>query len=213
MTLHKDVKSPTYSKASYQGVAAEEIELPDSIASTHFHNQISQPQISLHFNEVDRKQRSFWRRTFEEIKNAPWRWIFRRFFSHILPLLIICGLSVFLAKLSDKYFFAIRDDPVCQLNGSFSITNGGYSPWTRDAVFAINIRFGTYSFSTAKFIDIVWDIVSLRPDMTLNTNLMPFRSSAEVVRLCLLSSRTRLSPNSCPTKWKSRMFLMRPSRL
>lgn len=37
-----------------------------------------------------------------------------------------------------------------------------YNPWTTDTAFQIDMSHGSFSFSTAKLIDIMWDVVRLR---------------------------------------------------
>lgn len=50
---------------------------------------------------------------------------------------------------------------VCKPDGTTPFTFGSnYNPWTPDAVFAINLGFGSFKFGTAKLIDIIWDVVS-----------------------------------------------------
>jgi hypothetical protein len=48
---------------------------------------------------------------------------------------------------------------VCQPNGDFNTGLEPVSAWSPSAAFQITLGFGSMSFSTAKFIDIVWDVV------------------------------------------------------
>lgn len=212
-SLSQDIKPLAYSKTLYQGIAADEIELPDYVASAYTTNRSSRPQIQLHVNKISRKNRDFWRRTLEDIKNTPLRWILCCFFSHILPLLGICVLSILLATVSNEdLIFNTGPYSICQLNGTFSLTYEQYNPWSREQMFAINIQFGNYGFSSAKLIDIFWDIVSLLCVLASITSLKPFRLSEEEAKPCLLFSHTKFLLSTCHTKWKRPKFPTVPSK-
>ncbi|KAK5079774.1 hypothetical protein LTR70_007586 [Exophiala xenobiotica] len=47
---------------------------------------------------------------------------------------------------------------VCKPDADFQLSFATYSPWKRDAIFAINMSFGSYSFGVAKLIDVSWDV-------------------------------------------------------
>lgn len=57
----------------------------------------------------------------------------------------------------------------CAPDGSFSLkpTN----PWNPDWAFQIVLAFGSLSFTQAKVVDIVWDIVSSKDSPGLNQSL------------------------------------------
>lgn len=50
----------------------------------------------------------------------------------------------------------------CQPDGSFSIFPFDYYAWGISGFFQITIGFGSLTFTKAKAIDIVWDIVGTR---------------------------------------------------
>jgi len=47
----------------------------------------------------------------------------------------------------------------CEPNGNFNTGLESVSIWSPSAAFQITLGFGSMSFSTAKFIDIIWDVV------------------------------------------------------
>jgi hypothetical protein len=47
----------------------------------------------------------------------------------------------------------------CEPNGNFNTGLESVSIWSPSTAFQITLGFGSMSFSTAKFIDIIWDVV------------------------------------------------------
>lgn len=47
----------------------------------------------------------------------------------------------------------------CQPNGKFNTGLEPVTAWSPSAAFQITLGFGSMSFSTAKFIDVIWDVV------------------------------------------------------
>lgn len=47
----------------------------------------------------------------------------------------------------------------CESDGTFNSGLESVSAWTPSKAFQITVAFGPVSFSTAKFIDVVWDVV------------------------------------------------------
>jgi hypothetical protein len=68
----------------------------------------------------------------------------------ILPLLNV----TFSYGGGDVYTFGF-----CDPDGSFNTGLESVSAWRPSAAFQITLGFGSMSFSTAKFIDIIWDVV------------------------------------------------------
>lgn len=46
-------------------------------------------------------------------------------------------------------------------DGMYKLSYDDYTPSKRDAFFAINMGYGSYSFGIAKLIDVVWDVVCM----------------------------------------------------
>jgi len=103
---------------------------------------------------------SFWKDTCSDVKNLPWKSLILPTLAHILLCFILSGLIILLCGLS---FFPglIYSSDICKPDGTFELSFNRYSLWKRDAVFAINLNFGSYSFDDAKLIDICWDVVGL----------------------------------------------------
>src|SRR5271156_4443104 len=78
------------------------------------------------------------------------------FVSGVLVALIILPLS------GVAYNYIGGDVPTfgfCEPNGNFNTGLEPVSVWSPSAAFQITLGFGSMSFSTAKFIDIMWDVV------------------------------------------------------
>lgn len=107
-------------------------------------------------------RRHFWIDTWHDVKQFPYTWLARRFISHFLPPSVLLCLVALLVLMSVQPTNFLTDiDNVCKPDGSFKLLGmGEYTPWQRGAIFAINSNFGSYSFSVAKLIDIIWDVVS-----------------------------------------------------
>ncbi|KAF7507352.1 hypothetical protein GJ744_010669 [Endocarpon pusillum] len=104
-------------------------------------------------------QKLFWKETWSDVKSVPWGWLGRRFLSHLLPLLVITGLLILLIfmSLSPAKFTSYTGD-FCKPDGTFSLSFEDSTPWKRDAIFALNLNFGKYTFGEAKLIDVCWDV-------------------------------------------------------
>jgi hypothetical protein len=50
--------------------------------------------------------------------------------------------------------FTNESRDLCKPDGTFLLSFDDYTPWKRDAIFAINLNFGRYTFSKAKLIDV-----------------------------------------------------------
>jgi hypothetical protein len=53
----------------------------------------------------------------------------------------------------------------CEPDGTFNTGLESVSIWSPSKAFQITLGFGSISFSTAKFIDIIWDVVSGHMDL------------------------------------------------
>jgi len=103
---------------------------------------------------------SFWRDTCSDVKNLPWKSLILPTLTHILLCFILSGLIILLCRLPLLPGLIYSSD-TCKPDGTFELSFNRYSLWKRDAVFAINLNFGSYSFNDAKLIDVCWDVVGL----------------------------------------------------
>ena len=84
------------------------------------------------------------------------------FVSATIVALVIIPLSV---GVTSNYIGA--DFPgfgVCEPDGNFNTGLDPVSVWSPSKAFQITLGFGSFTFPTAKFIDIVWDIVGRQTD-------------------------------------------------
>lgn len=163
--LQPSAFSVTRSAQAYESVAADEIELTSNHEATsdrtccqHGENRIRKGSEVLYRPAWLRKL--FWKDTWSDLKSLPWGWLGRRFISHILPLLVIMGMLILLVLMSlfQKVFTGDTSE-FCKPDGTFLLSFDKYTPWKQDAIFAINLKFGKYTFGEAKLIDICWDLV------------------------------------------------------
>lgn len=157
--------SMTRSAQAYKSVALDEIEL------TSNHEALSERNHCPHGARRMRKafkvlyrpawlRKLFWKDTWSDVKSVPWGWLGRRFLSHILPLLMITGILILLVFMSLYPGIFTRDTgELCRPDGTFLLSFDSYTPWKHNAIFAINLNFGRYTFGEAKLIDVCWDVV------------------------------------------------------
>jgi len=139
--------------SSYKSVASDEIELK---GDTHSQIHHSTCDVRGHTDQNRYVQR-------ETLQNTTWeglKAVARRCFSHTLPIFTILGLIVLLAKMSHSGWIEANYS-VCQPDGTFSLSFDQYTPWKQDSFFAIDMSYGSYSYGTAKLIDVVWDVVRI----------------------------------------------------
>jgi len=78
-------------------------------------------------------------------------WVLMLLFS--LVLLVLFGALPSLSLGSEQ-------PSACHPDGTFSPFGQDYSPWALQGLFQINLGLGNLTFTQAKVIDVVWDIVS-----------------------------------------------------
>jgi hypothetical protein len=153
------------SAQAYTSVAVDEIELTSNHEAPSDRNHYQYGVIRMHkaFKVLSRPawlRKLFWKDTWSDVKSFPWRWLGRRFSSHILPLLVTTGMLNLLVLMSlYPAVFTYDTGESCKPDGTFLLSFDHYTPWKHDAIFAININSGRYTFSEAKLIDICWDVV------------------------------------------------------
>jgi hypothetical protein len=83
--------------------------------------------------------------------------------SHAVAFLCMMGLiaTSIMVPINLVYSAAlvdVSDSSFCDSGGNFHI-NSGPSFWAPSQVFEITVSFGNFSFSNAKLIDVIWDVV------------------------------------------------------
>jgi len=144
---------------SYKPVASDEIELNGNADHQQPHHLTWHIKGRTYHNYRVHEEH-LWNTTWQQMKLVPWKWMVRRFCSHILPVITIIGLIVLLVIMSISGFIKSSTGSICQPDGTFDLSYNDYTPWKRDAIFAINMGYGSYSFGVAKLIDVSWDVVS-----------------------------------------------------
>lgn len=199
----------TDARSSYESVATDEIELIGrSNNGDNYHS-------FAHNGHWKRKAylirpKPFLKAVFDDVRRAPWLWLAKRWLPHLLPIGTFLGLIVLLAIMSLPGFVQDVYDNVCKPDGSFELSFDIYTPWKRNAIFAINMGYGSYSFGVAKLIDVVWDIVSIKFECFL-LYLIWCRLLEEAVRSYWPISRTELSQKRSAGPWRLPLSLARRS--
>jgi hypothetical protein len=99
-----------------------------------------------------------WASLWAHLRNHGYQTLFA-----LLTMLLLVLLVMMPAR--PEYFLGdfSGDDSGCTPDGNVELAVGdtnSYKPFNRDGFFSINIKFGSLSFGLAKFVDIVWDVVS-----------------------------------------------------
>jgi hypothetical protein len=101
-----------------------------------------------------------------------------------IGLCFALGISIAVTKTSSNL---TAKPTACRPDGSFSLDPTTYNYWDSSGFFQVTLGFGDLSFTQAKAIDVVWDIVSntMRCSTRLDVWLMGNRSLEEADRLFL----------------------------
>ena len=106
------------------------------------------------------RSRTFFGEAFEDLQSlvgpSGWRHFLWRVFTLCGPVLIICGVCAILPFISSPKLFGVSE--VCQPDSGFYIGFDEYDIWNVSGFFQITLGFGKFSFSTAKIIDVGWDV-------------------------------------------------------
>jgi hypothetical protein len=94
----------------------------------------------------------------------------------LLLLLSLSPVDLFMPNVSTK---------ACRPDGNFLI-GSDYSPWDVSGLFQITMGFGAFTFSNAKLLDAVWDVVS-----PLSIALYENRPTKELYRLLAVEDKQR----------------------
>ena len=82
----------------------------------------------------------------------------------LIILFWLGGLIASIVILSLIATIYTQSNFACKPDGSFSVLDDTpFSYWSSSGFFQITLGFGTLSFSQAKIIDVIWDIVRFTP--------------------------------------------------
>lgn len=151
---------------SYRSVASDEIEVPHHLENGRPFKSHSdartQPQIR-HLSNPEVVHTKAW----SGLKGISLYQDLRPLVMDLFPPVIICALLSLIIFMS-LYGPLVKPRASfnhCAADGKFSVDFAdfqSYTPWKREALFVINLGFGSYSFTMAKLIDVSWDVVSAR---------------------------------------------------
>lgn len=100
------------------------------------------------------------REVLSDLRSSRWRpavgWLL-----YICWLHFIITIPVVITSLSYSYY----STSACMPGGSFALF-AAYDIWATSGFFQITLGFGSLSFTQAKAIDVIWDIVSERSAFT-----------------------------------------------
>ncbi|EXJ55471.1 hypothetical protein A1O7_08398 [Cladophialophora yegresii CBS 114405] len=114
------------------------------------------------------RSKAFFREAFSDLKAVyqagcktlacvRWRHIAWRFITLVCPLLFIVITAAILPIISSPSLYQVRD--ACRPDSGFYVGFQDYDIWELSGLFQITLGFGNFSFSTAKIIDVGWDII------------------------------------------------------
>lgn len=97
----------------------------------------------------------------DDIRSASWirgsLWFLAFCWTSCLPVLLF-WLNIPGVSTVPSYSIA---SSACRPDGTFSLYPSLYNAWATSGFFQITLGSGPYSFTTAKVIDVFWDIVSI----------------------------------------------------
>jgi hypothetical protein len=107
---------------------------------------------------------SSYKRAFQQAWQAPKAKEWRKDAPVLLVIIWISSLLtliIFLA-LIPRGVLGINEQDPCQPDGEFSLVANSFDWWAYGSFFEITMRIGRFSFTTAKVIDVTWDLVRSR---------------------------------------------------
>ncbi len=108
------------------------------------------------------QSRVFYRESLDDLKfilgleHIVWRRFLWRFYTIFGPIFFIGGTASVLPLITAHRLYRVSD--ACQPDSGFYIGFGDYDIWDVSGFFQITLGFGEFTFSTAKTIDVGWDV-------------------------------------------------------
>ena len=104
---------------------------------------------------------AFWTQAVHEISADLWSTRWGRIFVWFLFYCWVASLANCLPLLAVLNSRSYSFSSACLPDGTFSIYRGSYNVWGISGFFQVTTRFGDFTFTQAKVIDVIWDIVSV----------------------------------------------------
>ena len=92
------------------------------------------------------------------LEQHSWRHLIGRFYTLFGPILFIGGTAAVLPLITAHRLYQVSD--ACQPDSGFYVGYDEYDIWDVAGFFQITLGFGEFPFSTAKTIDVGWDVSS-----------------------------------------------------
>lgn len=102
------------------------------------------------------RTKAFLQDAFTDLKSLGWRHHAWRFTTIFVPLAVIAGLIVVLPIITAGKLYEVKE--ACRPDSGFYVGYDHFDIWAPSGFFQITLGFGQLPFSTAKIIDVGWDV-------------------------------------------------------
>lgn len=128
-----------------------------SYAASSFQDQVRQVFTVQFWRELPSQTKSWWHEVWSDAKTLRIGHQLYRCVNVTGPLVIIAALCVVIRLITKTDLYPV--DEACRPDSGFDVGESEYNIWAPNGFFQITLAFGTLPFSTAKLIDVVWDVV------------------------------------------------------
>jgi len=137
---------------------------PYPAASSSPKPAITAPYEPQHQNDLLFASMRFWlelrRELVADFHATNWSFTLPSFLFYLWNIALAIAIVIFSLWESNGDRPVLSWETACKPDGSFQIYSILYSNWVVSGFFQITMGFGTLTFTQAKVIDIIWDIVS-----------------------------------------------------
>ncbi|KAK5059893.1 hypothetical protein LTR84_009776 [Exophiala bonariae] len=128
-----------------------------SIAASSLKAQIRQLFTVSFWRTLPSQTKTWWQEVWSDAKTLRLGHQFYRIFNFTGPLVVIILLCMVLKIITRKDLYPV--DEACRPDAGFYVGDTEYNIFASTGFFQITLAFGTLPFSTAKIIDVAWDVV------------------------------------------------------
>jgi len=104
------------------------------------------------------------REVMDDLRSTRWRQFAHGYliaFWFFLLLILTADLPIYLFMVSRNFFSPLQRYPGCLPNDDFNARSNEFNIFAWSSLFQITHGFGALTFTQAKMIDVIWDVVSL----------------------------------------------------
>lgn len=148
---------------AYRGVKLDDMEPGSSHTDTRqYKHRASFSTLKFHlpsptfWQNARRRTKSFLQDAVTDLRSPGLRHDLYRICTILCPILFIIGLIVVIPVIASSRLYSV--DYACRPDSGFYVGNGSYNFWSLSGFFQITLGFGELSFSTAKTINVFWDV-------------------------------------------------------